>query len=476
MVVNKIVVCPICGKKTYLRIQVGNYLSTYPIRVNCMNCRALLKGTFIMEGNSKKRGLIMLNAEIEECDFNITNGQNTDLDSFVIRNADYVAEVSGELPCSLVGSYSGGIPLSPFMQAIDRIDSIENRIVRLQHFDRNMSEWNRAKSIAFQLLDEGSIDYISIALHNRMGEYQYECDHYLKSLHCLQEVVLDETKYLFVPSDQDNCIQELIHLLSSVDKEMLHSFCNEMGGTTALLLLYRKAINVFSDFMKIYPHVLPAETYLYFKDKKTINQGVSTCSFADIKTFYQDAYESLLSLLVVPLCLDNITIRKDFQLFDKTYEKIWCKGNRNLAWYLTLDNGKRINKINTDEAFQRIIALPANRLLRNGIGHNNISYDGITQIIKAYDYKKVNKVRIERSLMDMAIDCIGMAKSAVIMSEMILYLLREEFRKVGIKTIIHPRYYKEVGPNEKCPCGSGKKYKKCCKNEIDAVRLANERN
>ena len=261
MVENKIVVCPICGKRTYLRIQVGNYLSTYPVRVSCINCRALLKGSFIMEGNSKIRGLTMLNAKIEECDLNNTVGQNTNFDSFVIRNADYIAEVSGELPCNLVSVYRGGIPLSPFMQAVDRIDSLENRIVRLQHFERNISEWNQTKSIAFQLLDEGSIDYISVALRNRMGEYQYECNHYLKSLHCLQEVVLDETKYLFVPSDQDTCIQELIHLLSSVDKEMLHSFCKEIGGTTALLLLYRKAINVFSDFMNIYPHVLPAESF-----------------------------------------------------------------------------------------------------------------------------------------------------------------------------------------------------------------------
>ncbi|MBI5536483.1 MAG: SEC-C domain-containing protein [Deltaproteobacteria bacterium] len=32
--------------------------------------------------------------------------------------------------------------------------------------------------------------------------------------------------------------------------------------------------------------------------------------------------------------------------------------------------------------------------------------------------------------------------------------------------ILHAHYAKmaapKVGPNEKCPCGSGKKYKKCC--------------
>lgn len=46
MVVPKIAICPICGKKTYMRIEDGGYLKEYPIRFNCMNCRALIKGTY----------------------------------------------------------------------------------------------------------------------------------------------------------------------------------------------------------------------------------------------------------------------------------------------------------------------------------------------------------------------------------------------------------------------------------------------
>ena len=43
MVVPSIVICPICGKRIYLRIQNGGYMYEYPIRVYCLNCHALIR-------------------------------------------------------------------------------------------------------------------------------------------------------------------------------------------------------------------------------------------------------------------------------------------------------------------------------------------------------------------------------------------------------------------------------------------------
>lgn len=464
MVVNKIVVCPICGKKTFLRIQCGGYLNSYPIRVNCINCRALLKGQFVMKGAGC--GLAMFNADVIECDDEKEASHKT----INVRNADYVAEISGELPCKHVSEYKKGIPLSPFMRIADRISSAEGCIARLENFECDLLEWKRTKSTAFQLLDEGSLEYIPIALNNKMGEHSYQCDHYLKSLHCLQEIVLEETKYLFPALGQDDCVLKLIDFLSVIDKNLLHEFCTDMGGTTELLYIYRKAISVFSSFMDIYENVLPAETYLYLKSKENIATAISTCSFSDIKTFYQDAYETLGNLLFVPVCLDNIVLRKNHNSFEKAYRNVKCyTGARDLSWYRSLNNGTRVNLYNDNEVFQQLIGFPANRLLRNGIGHNNIKYDGVTQMITAYDQKEPGKVTVEMSLMEMAIDCIGMVKAAVILSEMILFLLREEFRREDITTITHPRFYKNKKPNDKCPCGSYKKFKKCCKNAVDGL-------
>lgn len=57
MIIPKIAICPICGKKTYLRIEDGGYLKEYPIRFHCMNCRALIKGVYIMGNVDGRYGL-----------------------------------------------------------------------------------------------------------------------------------------------------------------------------------------------------------------------------------------------------------------------------------------------------------------------------------------------------------------------------------------------------------------------------------
>lgn len=473
MMENPIVICPICGKKTWLRIQVGGYLNEYPIRVNCINCRALLRGIFVMDGDSKLRGLNMFNAQIEECDVDtsVSSGTLPSKDSFTVRNADYVADISGELPCKYVCEYHGGLPTSPFLEIADNVESVEERKTRLTYFTKNMEDWKATKGTAFQLLDEGSIEYIATALKNRIGKYSYECDHYLKSLHCLQEVVIDETKYLFLKPTQDDYIIQLIGNLAQIDKDKLHQFCDSVGGIEELMRAYRKAIEVFSNFMAIYPNVLPAETFMRFSDKENTNKCISTCSFSDVKTFYQDGYESLLTLLFIPVCLDNYVVRGDFQCFDTSYDDVnYGRGVRNCTQYRKLDNGTRVNKMNRSELYQKMVDIPANRLLRNGIGHNNIKYDGVSQEVKAFDLKDPNRITTQTSLMEMAVDCIGLARSSVVYSEIILFMLREEFRREGITTIIHPRFYKGIEPNMKCPCGSNRKYKKCCKNAVEALK------
>lgn len=165
MTKSYIAICPICGKKTCLRIQIGGYLNEYPIRVNCIGCRAFLRGVFVMNGNKNPRGLTMYNADVEDCDVvsSEQSGVLTSDDGYYIRNADFVAEISGELPCKNVVEYKGGLPTPTFLNAADNLgsyESVEERKSRLTYFTENMEDWNRTKSIAFQLLDEGSIDYI----------------------------------------------------------------------------------------------------------------------------------------------------------------------------------------------------------------------------------------------------------------------------------------------------------------------------
>ncbi len=70
-----------------------------------------------------ERGLTMFNADVLECDIEKPTQQEANLKTINVRNADFIAEISGELPCKHVSVYKSGIPLSPFMRIADRIGS-----------------------------------------------------------------------------------------------------------------------------------------------------------------------------------------------------------------------------------------------------------------------------------------------------------------------------------------------------------------
>lgn len=466
MVMPKIAICPICGKKTYLRIEVGGYLRKYPIRVHCINCHALIKGEFIMDVPGKPGGLHLQNAQTEECD------SHSDGTTVTIDNADFVIDISGELPSKKVRLFDGKmIASTPFLEATDKVDMLA-RIPRLEYFVSNMEEWERWKSIAFQLLNDGGIEYIAMAVKGKMGQHSYSCDNYLKSLHCLEEVILEETRNLFYKPTQDESVSALISSLSQIDRTQLHEFVERIGGTQEIITSYRKIVSVFSSFMDIYPNILPAETYMRYSSKESTDYGIATCSFGDLKTFYQDAYEAILSLIQIPVCLDNIIHRSKYGSFHPDFNFTFGKKryrdlNDDFERYMALDKGYKLDTLRSDEIIQQAIGIVAHKDIRNGIGHNNIQYDGITQLIVAPDMKDPGVIKFQMYLIDFAVDCLELVKSCVLLAEVLLFILRQELQPHMLHSVIHPRFYKGVEPNEKCPCGSNRKYKKCCKPEID---------
>lgn len=46
-------------------------------------------------------------------------------------------------------------------------------------------------------------------------------------------------------------------------------------------------------------------------------------------------------------------------------------------------------------------------------------------------------VKLRKELIDMAMDCIGLARAAVMMAEMLLFILRHELQGEGVHSIIH---------------------------------------
>ena len=471
MVVQSIIVCPICGKRTYLRIQNGGYLYEYPIRVYCFNCHALMKGAFVMTSSAGPFGLLkMFNAKVETIYPEV--GAEREID------ADYIAEVSGELPCNRTVLCDGKLPsVSPFFRAADQIDILARK-EQLREFYTKMEEWAQWRSIAFQLLIDDEIERVPTALRNKMGTYAYECSgDYLKALHCLQEIVCEETISLFASPSQIEIKKELIKTLSCIDRQQLHLFVERIGGVNAVITAYKKTIEAFFSFMQVYQNLLPAETYQSFKKKNDSSVMLSTCTFSDIKGFYQDAYEILLSIMHIPVCIDNILMRGSYLQYHSAYSNFFdsnsyirrpASSQDDYVRYTYLDNGKKAELMTqASEQVQRIINVPVNKNLRNAISHNTYKYDGPHQVITVYDQKSTSRVSMRISLLDLSIDCLGLAKSIVLFGEILLFILRSEEKEHH--SIIHPRYYINLGRNDPCPCGSGKKYKNCCIRDIEKI-------
>jgi preprotein translocase subunit SecA len=109
--------------------------------------------------------------------------------------------------------------------------------------------------------------------------------------------------------------------------------------------------------------------------------------------------------------------------------------------------------------------LQVNSKLRNAIGHNDVEYNTITQQITYIPNPKDRSKQLTKYLLEFENEAIHLIQAIIVVSEY-LYRLREiELMIKGHKPIIphEPiKTSKKIGRNDPCPCGSGKKFKKCC--------------
>jgi preprotein translocase subunit SecA len=110
--------------------------------------------------------------------------------------------------------------------------------------------------------------------------------------------------------------------------------------------------------------------------------------------------------------------------------------------------------------------LQVNSKLRNAIGHNDVEYNTLTQQITYIPNPRDRSKQKTKYLLEFENEAIHLIQAIIVISEY-LYRLREiELMIKGHKPIIPTRELnkvpKKVGRNDPCPCGSGKKFKKCC--------------
>ena len=456
MTVNYFIKCPTCGTVTRMRSPAG-YVYRTPVRIHCGKCNTLLTGEFISDNEKIKAYYTPSNCE--QVNF---------------QEYDYYGEASGELLCHKIEYIPGtGMDLPPtlspvfaFMDSMNQCDK-DNFINFICYCDVLNRNWDN-EQIKYKLYKDKQIEFIK----TKFGEPAEKCGYRLDSdfdvLRYIYYSLFFDCGGIFKEKNIQDKLVEINRHFRHLDKTALADFISELDRSSRLSLAQDKIFEIFFAFVQISMNLAPAIGANQYNDCSGINKeqlGLTTCTFTDIKQFYQDTYESLLESSDIVIGLDNIEMRGSYDSFAKKL---------NMAKFRGQAKGNRVTFLNQDEFFSREFNMMSDaNELRNAIGHNDYTYTGITQ---ALDYavrsKGINK---QAYLLDIAIECVQLMQSAYILCFYIYELYRYKQRVKDESLVLNIIFYRKTKNQDRCPCGSRKKYKDCCKSMIETYKKKQNR-
>lgn len=449
MTTNYYIKCPVCGCITRMRSPAG-YIENTPVRVHCGKCEALLTGYFVSDSKTLT------------CYFKPTNCTQEEPIEY-----DFYGEASGEVLSHKICknmNFSKLVPpfISPAMLNLQNIqlEVNEKYIDFACYISELSSNWDKCR-ISYDLFTKGQYDTLKIYCAEEAKTIHYTLNNEFDIQRFIHFKYLYDFGMIFGKKKFEDVVIKINYEFYHLNKKQLNEYIQVLINENKLSIAQSKMFSIMNDYIKIALFIMPALSAMQFKEGCIIdkeNYGLSTCSFNDIKTFYIDSFETLADCCDIIKCLDNIKYRDGYNDFGTkmTLEKF----NNNTK------NGNRIKELQRNEFFSEIFNLSGDsNELRNAIGHNDYKYNGLTQAL-TYVPNKQEPHKIQTVfLIDVAVYCIELMQSSIVLEFLVYELLREFYRdKCDIK--LHPMFYKKAQGSNHCPCGSGKKYSQCCKQWV----------
>lgn len=458
MTVNYFLKCPVCGTVTRMRTPAG-YIYRTPVRVHCGRCDTLMTGEFISDNEAITAGYTPCNCEeVQPQSFDYYGEASGELLSRKIKpfHADDVSALEPPM-----GMFS---PVFAFMDSTPEQD--RERFINFACFTYKSTEnWDKGR-IKYDLYIKGNFELLLAKCSEDAEKHGFQLTAQQEIIEYIYQSIFYDLGGLFKKSEIIQKFRTINYHLYHMSPKLLNAFLEELQVTNRLDTAQTKLFGILYEFRQIACNLIPAIGALYRTDFETLDKnmwGISTCSFEDIKSFYQDGFEALVDCCDLIVGLDNIENRGDCNIFHT---------NLDLRKFREQSKGNRIKILNNSEFFAGEFSLPvATSSLRNAIGHSDYKYLGFKQEIH-YPEKLGSTVTLTSHLLDVALECCKMIQSTCVLAFVIYELLRYDLRQDDTSMPMHPFIYKGVKSQRHCPCGSRKKFRHCCKQ---AITLSNRR-
>ena len=213
--------------------------------------------------------------------------------------------------------------------------------------------------------------------------------------------------------------------------EFIETKINTKELSEKIIEIYDRWINEFEKYMSVI--ILSVVNKTDQIDKEIY--GISTINFKDMRTFYADSYELILEMITLPVGLNNIIERKNYDCFT-TDSKI-----NNFKTFFNNTKCQRLEALKDDEEFSKYLNI--NNNVRNSIAHFDYKINNETQLITFYDKYKSSEKIIEMYLFDFALLCYENIKFIVYLNELFYNIKKISYIKNGLRPNINPNF-KEI--------------------------------
>lgn len=413
MVTNFNVACDVCGCTVRLRYQVSEM--TCPIKFYCPDCKTEICGSLQTIWHYGKEGIEKIPWHY---DLILKNASEISVES-----CKYVLEISPDFSTNTISLDNNNHPnhftLSPFMRQAILPGVEQNHNTRFYNF---LQKWeNDWDSIKIKI-DLCYNEKYELLLSRYGGQYQALPDdiNCIMSVH--QELIRFCAKILPKNSLKDftKIGNRLYKILQNTPNEFA-DFC-KLYDYNCTKQLERKTLQLLKTFLNIYPKFLPVFNALKIQEVKKL--GISTLTFEDIKTFYQDSYELILYSLPCVVALNNIYNRKNLDSFvDKTDDF-----KKRIESY-----GSKVNiyreLISQHDEFSWIINFAIENHIRNSIGHFNYEENLEEQTVLFIDDHKGRTKTETKTFMEISRECVNMFYTLVNLLELNYNILKIQIVK-----------------------------------------------